>query len=243
MEVDTRSRGLFRSSRTDSGKDDVYLPVGVHAATSYLAVKRILDVIISLSAIVLLSPLLLLISLIIKLDSRGPVLYRRRVVAQNGHSPHSTGPETVSTFDAFKFRTMSPDADDLLASDPELLREYYKNFKLDQDPRITRIGQFLRTSNLDELPQFFNVLLGQMSVVGPRIITPPEIEKYGEKATALLSVRPGMSGLWQVRRESDHSYQKRVKLDMIYIRTRNTWLDIKIIFQTIVLATGRRGSG
>ncbi|MDO8588463.1 MAG: sugar transferase [Armatimonadota bacterium] len=241
MEVNVR-RATIASERRVTTTDD-----GVRSRSArtsgYHAAKRLLDIILSLSALVLLLPVFAAIALLIKLDSRGPAFYRRRVVAQNGHSPHPIDPATVDTFDAFKFRSMCPDADSALANDPVLLAEYLKNYKLDDDPRITRFGQILRKTNLDELPQFFNVLLGQMSLVGPRIITPPELEKYGSMTKRLLSVRPGMSGLWQVLRGGNHSYDRRVKMDMAYIRRRSIWLDIRIIVQTIGLALGVRGSG
>lgn len=210
---------------------------------SYLAAKRLLDIALSLAALIALAPVFALVAILIKFDSKGPVIYRRRVVAQNGHSPHPITPETVETFDAYKFRSMWPDADDYLDNHPVLLAEYLKDFKLDDDPRITRVGRFLRKTNLDELPQFINVLMGQMSLVGPRIVTPPELEKYGALARRLLMVRPGMSGFWQAKRGGDHSYERRVKMDMAYIRKRGMGLDMRIILDTVKLMIGVRGSG
>ena len=241
MEVNVRRATMVPEQRTADT---------IHRAHSrltriggYLVGKRLLDIVLSASALVLLLPVFVTVAIMVKLDSRGPVFYRRRVVAQNGHSPHPIDPDNVATFDAFKFRSMCPDADSVLDNDPVLLAEYLKNYKLDNDPRITRFGQILRNTNLDELPQFVNVLFGQMSLVGPRIITPPEIDKYGSRSKRLLCVRPGMSGLWQVLRGSNHSYDQRVKMDMAYVRRRTIWLDLKIIVQTIGLALGVRGSG
>lgn len=242
MEVEARRATLLRERYRVIG-DEVISRSRTRRRGGYLIAKRLLDIILSMAALILLSPLFAFVALMIKLDSAGPVFYRRKVVAQNGRSPHPIDPENVHTFDAFKFRTMCPDADSVLASDPELLREYLKDFKLDNDPRITRAGAFLRKTNLDELPQFLNVLLGQMSMVGPRIITPPEIEKYGTRSRRLLTVRPGVSGLWQVLRSGNHSYERRVKIDMAYIRRRNIWLDLRVIWQTVGLAVGKRGSG
>ena len=213
------------------------------SAWGYLLSKRALDIAIASVALVLLSPVFLLVALVVRLDGRGPVIYRRRVASQNGHSPHPIDPKTVETFDAYKFRTMTPDADSVLVSDERLLSEYGENFKLENDPRVTRVGRFLRKSNLDELPQFLNVLRGQMSVVGPRIVTPPELEKYGPTAARLLSVRPGMSGLWQVLRGDDHSYENRVEHDMAYIGCRTIWLDVRIVLMTVGLVLRMRGSG
>ena len=210
---------------------------------SYTVAKRVLDIVMATAALVLLAPVFALVAVAVKLDSRGPVLHRRRVVAQNGRMPHPVDLSNADAFDAFKFRTMRVDADEVLMRDQRLLREYLRDYKLENDPRVTGIGRFLRKTNLDELPQFFNVLVGQMSVVGPRIITHPELEKYGRLAGKLLTVRPGMSGLWQVLRGSDHSYDRRVKLDMVYIRRRSIWLDLKIILLTIRLTLGVRGSG
>jgi len=227
----------------ESRAGDHQPPAGGRRVDGYVVVKRLLDLFIASAALILLSPVFALVAIAVKLDSRGPLFYRRRVVAQNGLAPHSIDLSKTPTFDAFKFRTMQVDADEVLTTDQRLFDEYRKEYKLENDPRVTRIGQFLRKTNLDELPQFINVLAGQMSVVGPRIVTRPELERYGRLAGKLLSVRPGMSGLWQVLRGSDHSYDKRITLDMLYIRRRSTRFDLKIVLLTIRLMLGMRGSG
>src|SRR5207253_2237702 len=140
---------------------------------------------------------------------------RRRVVGPKG------------AFDAFKFRTMRPDADIVLQNDPDLWNAFRKNFKLKSDPRMTRIGSVLRQYSLDELPQLFNVLLGQMSLVGPRMITAPELEKYGSYQDLLLTVKPGLTGYWQVYGRQEVSYAERVRMDVEYISNWTAGLDIK----------------
>ncbi|GIV69580.1 MAG: UDP-phosphate galactose phosphotransferase [Caldilinea sp.] len=194
--------------------------------------KTILDYTVILAALPFLLPLFLVISLLIKLDSPGPVLYRRRVLGVGG-----------KPFDAFKFRTMHVNGNEILEQHPELKLELEKNQKLKNDPRITRVGRFLRRTSLDELPQLINVLLGQMSLVGPRMISPAEHSRYGRMKFNLLTVKPGMTGLWQVSGRSDLSYEERVRLDMFYIRNYSIWMDIQIlVFQTLPAVVKGRGA-
>jgi lipopolysaccharide/colanic/teichoic acid biosynthesis glycosyltransferase len=173
----------------------------------------------------------LLLAALVRLEGPGPALHRRRVMGLNG-----------KRFDAFKFRTMYVNGDDLLAGRPDLRAELARNFKLKQDPRVTRVGAFLRKTSMDELPQLFNVLRREMSLVGPRIITPVEVEKYNKWDLNLMTVRPGITGLWQVSGRSDVSYEERVRLDMHYIRNWSIWLDLQILFQTIPAVIKRRGA-
>jgi lipopolysaccharide/colanic/teichoic acid biosynthesis glycosyltransferase len=182
----------------------------------------LLDYVLACSAILVLSPILIALFCIVKLDSPGPVLYRRRVMGRSG-----------SQFDAFKFRTMVVNGDEVLNAHPELKAEWLRDQKLKNDPRITRCGRWMRKLSLDELPQFFNVLLGQMSLVGPRMISPPELSNYGELASELLSVKPGITGIWQVSGRSDLRRNERIRLDIQYVRTRTWWLNIKLILMTI----------
>jgi lipopolysaccharide/colanic/teichoic acid biosynthesis glycosyltransferase len=193
--------------------------------------KTVLDYALTIPGLLALSPLLALIALAVRLDSPGPALYRRRVLGVGGRP-----------FDAFKFRTMYVDGDRRLAAHPELLAELRANHKLKDDPRITRVGRLLRKLSLDELPQLINVLLGQMSLVGPRMIAPPELENYGQWGAALLTVRPGLTGLWQISGRADVSYQRRVQLDMEYIRNRSLWLDVRILLRTLPAVIGRKGA-
>ena len=196
-----------------------------------VVLKVMLDLIISGTVLLLSWPLMLIIAIAIKLDSRGPIFYRRHVVGVGGKSFH-----------ALKFRTMYVDADERLARDPHLRRQFEENFKLKDDPRITRVGQFLRRTSLDELPQLFNVLFRQMSLVGPRMITQDELSRYGRWRMNLSTVKPGITGLWQVSGRSDVSYEERVMLDMYYIRNYTIWLDLHLLWQTVPAVLRGRGA-
>ncbi len=184
--------------------------------------KLLLDIGLTLPLLILFAPFMLLIALAIKLDSPGPLIYRRRVMGLN-----------ASQFDAFKFRTMHLHGDQLLKENPELQEQLNKDYKLKDDPRVTRVGKFLRKYSLDELLQLFNVLRREMSLVGPRMISPPEMAEYSQWGINLLTVRPGLTGLWQVSGRSDLSYESRVRLDMQYIRNWSIWLDVYLLLQTI----------
>jgi exopolysaccharide biosynthesis polyprenyl glycosylphosphotransferase len=193
--------------------------------------KACLDYAFASVTLIVLSPLLLVVALLVALDSPGPVLYRRRVLGRGGQE-----------FDALKFRTMYLDGNEILDCFPELQAELKANHKLKNDPRVTPIGRLLRKYSLDEFPQFLNVLLGQMSVVGPRMISPVEKEKYGKMKMNLLTVKPGITGLWQISGRSDLSFEDRVRLDMTYIRNYSLWLDVMIILKTIPAALKGRGA-
>jgi lipopolysaccharide/colanic/teichoic acid biosynthesis glycosyltransferase len=167
------------------------------------------------------------------------VFHRRRVLSWQPHYQYGTRPKT---FDAFKFRTMIVHADEYLAKHPHLKEEFEKDYKLKEDPRVTPIGRHLRRLSLDELPQLVNVLRGQMSLVGPRMISPPELIMYGEYGKKLLAVKPGLTGLWQVSGRQNVSYGERVRLDMQYIDHRSLAMDIQILFKTIACVLKRRGA-
>ncbi|MFN8006971.1 MAG: sugar transferase [Terriglobia bacterium] len=195
----------------------------VKLKTVEMIIKSILEYSLAFLGLVLLSPLLLAVGMLIKLDSSGPILHRRRVLGVSGKE-----------FDAFKFRTMYVNGAQLLSGRPELVEQLRLEHKLKEDPRVTRVGRWLRTYSLDELPQLLNVLCGQMGLVGPRMISPEERNKYGKHKLNLLTVKPGITGLWQVSGRSDLSYEERVNLDMYYIRNYSVWLDLQILFiQTI----------
>jgi lipopolysaccharide/colanic/teichoic acid biosynthesis glycosyltransferase len=193
--------------------------------------KAIMDFSLTVIGLVLISPLLLILAVIVKLDSPGPVLYRRRVMGRGG-----------TQFDAFKFRTMLVNGDEILAAHPELQAEWEREQKLRNDPRITRSGQWLRKLSLDELPQLFNVLHGQMSLVGPRMIAPVEVTRYGNDAAELLTVKPGITGLWQVSGRSDLGYADRARLDMEYVRTRSFRLDLTLLLLTLPTVIMKKGA-
>ncbi|MFN3698979.1 MAG: sugar transferase, partial [Dictyoglomus sp.] len=184
--------------------------------------KEIIDILLGTLGLIVFSPLFLIISILIKLDSKGPVFYKHLRVGRHGRP-----------FYLWKFRTMYKDADKILDRYPELKREFEKEFKLKNDPRITKIGRFLRKFSLDEIPQIFNILKGEMSIVGPRPVTFKELEKYGSYADEILRVKPGLTGLWQVSGRSDVDYSQRVKFDLYYIQNWSVLLDIKIILKTI----------
>jgi exopolysaccharide production protein ExoY len=190
------------------------------------ALKRALDVVLALSGIVLLAPLLIICFVATVVSSPGPALFRHRRLGFNGKH-----------FECLKFRTMVTDAPErlrnLLASDPVAAAEWAANRKLRNDPRVTAIGAILRKSSLDELPQLFNVLRGDMSIVGPRPVTDEELERYASSMDAYLSCRPGITGLWQVSGRSKTTYNKRVACDAFYARNWSMALDVKIIIVTI----------
>jgi exopolysaccharide biosynthesis polyprenyl glycosylphosphotransferase len=198
-----------------------------------VGLKTLLDYLLIALAAPTLILLFVLIGLLVKLDSPGPVFHRRRVLGIGGQE-----------FDAFKFRSMVVNGDEILARYPAKLAEWQKTQKIkDGDPRITRIGHFLRKTSLDELPQVLNILLGQMSLVGPRMIHPDEAANYGPYRSNLLTVKPGLTGLWQVSGRSDTSYEERVQMDMHYIRNYSIWLDIQILFfQTLPAVFSKKGA-
>ena len=193
--------------------------------------KNVMDYGVSAIGLIAISPLVLLLALIVKLDSRGPVLHRRRVMGKGG-----------TQFDAFKFRTMHVNGDEILAKHPELQAQLERDHKLTHDPRITRCGEWMRKFSLDELPQLFNVLLGQMSLVGPRMISPKELTRYGDNGDELLTVKPGITGLWQISGRSTLAPSDRVRLDMQFIRTRTAWGDFKLLLKTIPAVIQSRGA-
>jgi exopolysaccharide biosynthesis polyprenyl glycosylphosphotransferase len=230
------SSGLYEIITTGiSVKEFAYVPLvevnKVRLTGIDNALKLILDYGIALPLLVLISPLLLALAVAIKLDSPGPIIHRRRVMGVNG-----------TQFDAYKFRTMFVNGDEILAKSDELQKELADKHKLKVDPRITRVGRILRKFSLDELPQIFNVLKYQMSIVGPRMIHPDEMVEYDQWEINLLTVRPGITGLWQVSGRSDLTYSERVRLDMHYIRNWSIWLDLQIIYQTIPTVIRAKGA-
>lgn len=192
--------------------------------------KRCMDVALSAALLVLLLPVFAVVSLLVLCDDGVPIIYRRRVVGLTGN------------FDAFKFRTMVRNADSILAATPNLKAEFERNFKLKDDPRVTRVGAILRRYSLDELPQLLNVLRGQMSLVGPRMITEAEIAKYGAQKHLLYSVKPGMTGYWQVRGRQNVSYEERVAMDAHYVSRWSLSMDLKILAETPRKVFNREGA-
>ena len=194
--------------------------------------KRIIDFTASLIGIILLSPVFLIISIMIKFDSKGPIVF--------GHIRKGLHGKDIRVY---KFRTMYENSKEIFDNfTEEQKKEFYINFKLDNDPRITKLGHFLRKTSLDELPQLFNILKGDMSIVGPRPIVEGEIERYGKYSKKLFSVMPGLTGYWQANGRSDTTYEERVAMDMYYIDNRSTVLDIKIIFKTFISVIKKEGA-
>ena len=197
-------------------------------------IKRSVDIAVSLIGISALSPVLVLLVVILKLDG-GPTVFSHTRIGQKR-----------SSFQCYKFRTMHVDADErlaeLLSRDEEAKLEWDTHFKLKDDPRVTALGEVLRKSSLDELPQLFNVLKGDMSLVGPRPVVEEELSLYGDYASDYLSARPGITGLWQVSGRNDLDYNERVTLDVTYIRQWTHKLDLRILLKTVLVVLSRRGA-
>jgi exopolysaccharide production protein ExoY len=203
--------------------------------TAKLATQRVADLFIATLAIVAVGPLMLILAVLVRAWDGGPVFYGHLRVGRMGQ-----------LFRCWKFRTMVVNADrilaEYLAENPEARTEWEASHKLRRDPRITALGRFLRASSLDELPQLWNVLIGEMSIVGPRPIVLAEIARYKSNFSDYCVCRPGMTGLWQISGRSDVSYDQRIALDMHYSKSRSLVLDIQILVSTIPAVLGRRGS-
>ncbi|HET7553122.1 MAG TPA: sugar transferase [Gemmatimonadaceae bacterium] len=199
-----------------------------------LVLKRLLDITVSAIALVILSPLMLLIAAAVRLESKGPAFFKQRRVGRHGRS-----------FGCFKFRSMYTDAEKRLRDDPQLYRMYVENdYKLPEevDTRVTRVGRFLRQTSLDELPQLWNVLKGEMSLVGPRPIVPNEIRHYNGEATLLLTLQPGITGAWQVSGRSTLQYPERATVELEYVEQWSLLSDLWILLRTVPAVLTRRGA-
>ena len=192
---------------------------------NYIIVKKFFDLLFSIVFFIICLPLFIVISILIKFNSRGPIFFSQKRLGKNN-----------IPFSCIKFRTMHPEAKDILenilAKNPLLKKEFDESHKIKNDPRITVIGKFLRKTSLDELPQFINVLKGEMSIVGPRPIVKGEKKKYGKYLKEVLSVKPGITGLWQVSGRNNLTYKTRVLLDLNYVRNSNFLMDFRIIIRT-----------
>ncbi|WP_441293570.1 sugar transferase [Bacillus cereus] len=195
-------------------------------STSYVFIKRALDIIGAIIGLVIFSPFFIVIPLLFLIgENKGPVFFKQVRIGEKGKE-----------FRIYKFRTMIVNAEEKLKRNKELYRKYLENnYKLEphEDPRITKLGQFLRKTSLDEIPQFLNVLKGEMSLVGPRPVVVEELEEYQEKAHEFLSVKPGVTGYWQVSGRSDVGYPERVDLELYYVYNASVWFDIKILLLTV----------
>ena len=197
----------------------------------YEAAKRVTDLVGAAASLTLLIPLLVAIAACVKLSSPGPVLFTQSRLGRGGRP-----------FPCYKFRTMVADAESRLASCDQMVTRFGENYKLKNDPRVTPVGAFLRRTSLDELPQLWNVLMGDMSLIGPRPIVEPERVKYGPFAETLVTVKPGLGGLWQVSGRSDTTYPERVALDMTYVHSRSLSLDLQLLFRTALVVLRGRGA-
>jgi exopolysaccharide production protein ExoY len=227
--LDRHAAGILANSITDTVEQSlssacIGSPVSERAIGGRL--KRIMDVAIALVAIVVLAPFMFAIAALIRLWTGGPAIFAQQRIGFDG-----------STFTCYKFRTMVLNAEEVLdkylAANPSAAKEWRETRKLRNDPRVGCIGNVLRKSSLDELPQLLNVLRGEMSIVGPRPIVPGELVCYGRHAASCFKARPGLTGMWQVSGRNSVSYSTRVALDRYYVRNWSVWLDVKILIKTV----------
>lgn len=198
----------------------------------YKIVKRTTDVALSTIAMIALMPLFLIISLAIKLESKGPVFFKHTRVGKDG-----------KTIQIYKFRSMVDNAEDLIKKfTPEQMKEYKENYKLKNDPRITKVGKFLRRTSLDELPQLINIMKGDLSIIGPRPVVADELKKYGVNIEKFLSVTPGLTGYWAANGRSCTSYEQRMQMELFYIDNISLKMDAKVFFETIGAVAKRKGA-
>ena len=198
----------------------------------YIKIKRVIDVILASVALILLSPLFAIIAIAIKIDSKGPVFFAHKRIGKNG-----------KIIKLYKFRSMVINAEELIKSfTPEQMREYKENYKLTNDPRITKVGKFLRKTSLDELPQLINIINGDLSIIGPRPVVADELEKYGANTKKFLSVTPGLTGYWAANGRSCTTYEQRMQMELYYIDNLSLKMDIKVFFKTIEAVIKREGA-
>lgn len=198
----------------------------------YEICKRIFDIVSSVIALIITSPFFIIVAIAIKLGSKGKIIFGHTRIGKNG-----------VPFKVYKFRSMYENSNEIFKNfTEEQKKEYYENFKLDNDPRITKVGKFIRKTSLDELPQLINIIKGDMSVVGPRPIVEKEIKKYGQYFNKVFSVKGGLTGYWQANGRSDTTYDERVQMDCYYVENRSFLFDMKIIFKTVVSVIKKDGA-
>ncbi|WML36792.1 sugar transferase [Clostridium sp. OS1-26] len=200
-------------------------------STSYYITKRVVDFLGALFGIIALSPLIIITAIAVKLDSKGPIFFAQKRVGQNGR-----------IFYMYKFRSMVTNAEELLHKLKDKNEMTGPMFKMKNDPRITRVGKFIRKTSIDELPQLFNVLKGEMSLVGPRPNLSREVEKFTERQKIKLLAKPGLTCYWQVMGRNDIDFEEWMELDVKYVKERNIWIDIALILKTVRVLFGDEGA-
>ncbi len=199
---------------------------------AYDILKRFIDIIIGTIGLIVCIPIFIIIGIAIKIDSKGPVFFKHKRIGKHGKK-----------LEIYKFRTMIENAEEAMKNfTEEQKKEFAENFKLENDPRVTRVGKILRKTSLDELPQIINILKGEMSIIGPRPVVKSELEKYGSNQDKFLSVAPGLTGYWAANGRSDVSYEERMALELYYVNNRSLFLDMKIFFKTIGSVLKGRGA-
>ena len=199
---------------------------------TYKFVKRFFDIVLASIGMIILSPIFLIISLAIKLESKGPIFFKHTRIGKDG-----------KIIKIYKFRSMVNNAEDMIKEfTPEQMKEYKENYKLTNDPRITKVGKFLRKTSLDELPQLINIIKGDLSIIGPRPVVSDELKKYGTNTRKFLSVTPGLTGYWAANGRSCTSYEQRMQMELFYIDNLSLKMDIKVFFKTIEAVIKREGA-
>ena len=198
----------------------------------YKYIKRGIDIVLATIGLIVLSPVFLIIAIAIKLESKGPIFFVHKRIGKNG-----------KPIGLYKFRSMVPNAEALIKQfTPEQMKEFKENFKLENDPRITKVGKILRKTSLDELPQILNIIKGDLSIIGPRPVIKDELEKYGMNKAKFLSVTPGLTGFWAANGRSDTTYEQRMLMELYYVDHISWELDVKVFLKTIISVIKREGA-
>ena len=198
----------------------------------YKYIKRFMDIVLASVGLVVLSPVFLIIAVLIKVESKGKVFFKHKRIGKNGKEIY-----------IYKFRTMVENAEDLIKQfTPEQMKEFKENFKLENDPRVTKIGKILRKTSLDELPQLINIIKGDISIIGPRPVISEELEKYGMNKNRFLSVTPGLTGYWAANGRSNTTYEQRMEMELYYVDNMSFKLDLKVFFKTVLSVLKREGA-
>ncbi|HEY8803660.1 MAG TPA: sugar transferase [Clostridium sp.] len=221
----------MQQTQRDSRVTEVEMTCEYKKNLGYFIIKRIIDVLGALSGLIIISPLMIIVAIWIKLDSKGPVFFIQNRVGQDGKK-----------FMIYKFRSMCSDAECKLGKLKKENEMSGPMFKMKEDPRITKVGKFVRKTSIDELPQLFNILKGDMSLVGPRPSLPKEVSQFTSFQKQRLIAKPGLTCYWQVNGRSDVSFEEWMEMDVEYIEQRNTWIDITLIFRTVGVLFGDEGA-